>query len=82
MSKGTSSIESASSQPITRDQVANENSQNGADPANVWMDDSCRLRINGVEYSKLYNYAKRNNLPTDGDIYETCINDLKAKGKM
>lgn len=82
MSNSNSFPHGSSSERISRDEIANENSRYGADPDHIWDDPECRLRINGVEYSKLLDYCRRNNLSTKGDIYDTVINDLKSKGHL
>lgn len=68
--------------PEHSNHVERYNQKYGDDPNHAWDDPEYRLRINGVEFSKLYDYCTANKLSTQGDIYGTVINDLKSKGKL
>lgn len=61
----------------TDDQIARDKEMYDPDPQYDWDDSDSKLKINGISFNKLYDFCKQNNLPTNGDIYDTVMNFKK-----
>ena len=61
---------------LTHDQYNDYESRYGLDP-----ESQARLEhgllINGIPFTVLYHFCKKHDLPTDGDIYQTCYNFIR-----